>query len=125
MVCYVIFFNIEHGDVMDLFSKNSVAHGIDYGEFAKLSNSSKKKLIALMARISEKSYRRGFQHGKEITRPVVDPAYFRFEIPIDKSPYTDEFSQAGTWLSNSGSSAIERLEMEYPELSEIGFYSNT
>ena len=48
---------------MQDFVATSVAHGLKLGEFEHLSLADKKKLVRLMARIAERSYRRGFQHG--------------------------------------------------------------
>ena len=45
------------------FETWSVAAGCKLGEFANLPPATQRKLIRLMARISEKSFRRGFQHG--------------------------------------------------------------
>lgn len=102
-----------------LYGSRSVAHGLRDDAFAHIDQSTRKKLIKLMARISEKSYRRGFQHGQEFAKKgdkAVDGHYLRFHVPIDKSPYTDTFHTNGKWAPNSGFSAIERLLMEYGEL---------
>ena len=45
------------------FTSDSAAYGLKDQQFAHLSDSDQKKLLRLMARISEKSFRRGFQHG--------------------------------------------------------------
>jgi hypothetical protein len=99
------------------FAYYSVAAGLRFEQFEHLSASDKKKLIRLIARIAEKSYRRGYQHGREpLTNRSgfnVDPAVLRFERSVDKSPFTDSRHIEHT--------AIERLFMECGELRELGF----
>lgn len=88
--------------------------GLAYREFASLPHRTRQKLVRVMARISEASYRRGFQHGVVIgDRRCVDPADLRFNRSLDRSPYTDS--------PRGGHTAIERLFMEHPELWEVGF----
>lgn len=107
---------------MSDFIDRSVAFGLKFGEFATLDKSTREKLILLMARISEKSYRRGFQYGKEIDGPTVDPNKFCFEGPsLDRSPFTDTFHKDGRWAHKSGHSSLERLMIECGELRKIGF----
>jgi hypothetical protein len=92
------------------FTKRGVAHGLKFGEFDALPAGTKTKLVRLMSRIAEKSYRRGLQHGTlDLT---VDPAKLRFEVSLDKSPFTD---------GAGGDTAIERLFMECGALRHIGF----
>jgi len=50
---------------MQHFIRGSILSGFKEDEFKDLPKGTKKKLIKLMSRISEKSYRRGFQHGAE------------------------------------------------------------
>jgi hypothetical protein len=45
------------------FNTKSVAYGLRDGEFSELPEKTKKKLVKLMARLSEQAYRRGFQQG--------------------------------------------------------------
>ena len=98
------------------FEKYSVAHGLKMHEFMSLPIRLKKRLVRLMARISEKSFRRGFQHGKECKAPVVmPPADFRFDTPLDKSPSIHGYP---------GYSSIERLFMEFSVLQHIGFHES-
>jgi hypothetical protein len=98
----------------------NVAHGLKYGEFQELPKQTKKKLVRLMARVAEQSYRRGFQQGREMPwgRHSVNPADFRFKRSLDKSPYTDT-------RGRGGHSAIDRLFMECGGLLEIGFSDPT
>ena len=95
------------------FERYSVAHGLKTFEFMGLPEPVLKRLVRLMARISEKSFRRGFQHGKECRDPVVmPPADFRFDTPLDKSPSIHGYP---------GYSSIERLFMECGVLTSLGF----
>jgi len=91
------------------FSTRSVAGGLKYREFGSLDTRTKKKLIKLMARISESSYRRGFQHGT-LGIHIIDPVTLRFDRSLDKSPYTD---------TKGGHTSKERLEMEYHVLRQL------
>jgi hypothetical protein len=59
------------------FIPESVAYGLKCGEFDNLSERDKRRLVKLMARISEASYRRGFQHGT-LGRHTIDVLKFRF-----------------------------------------------
>ena len=52
------------------FIDSSVAYGLHHGEFDNLNDDTKRKLIRLMARISEASYRRGFQQGSTKTQTL-------------------------------------------------------
>lgn len=108
---------------IDVFGKWTVGRNFKTGEFRNIDEKTRKKLIVLMSRISEKSYRRGFQHGKCIDKSV-DPVAFRFHADIDHSPYTDTFFPNGRWESKSGHSAVARLFMEYA-LTELGFVNPT
>jgi hypothetical protein len=96
------------------FTGNSVARGLRWREFDDLPHKTRKQLVRLMARISEQSYRRGFQHGGVITsdRLRIDAASLRFDISLDESPFTD---------SLGGHTAVERLFMECRALSILGF----
>jgi len=101
------------------FSKNSVAYPLHEDEFRDIDATTKKKLLRLMARISESSYRRGFQHGGLKWR-TVDPVHLRFEISLDKSPLTDVVGKDGKWVCSNDKS-IDRLEIEFGELCVLGF----
>jgi hypothetical protein len=111
----------KHGEVKMAmcFTSRSIAYGLSENEFAELPQRTRKKLIRLMARIAEKSYRRGFQHGGDITGEslCVDPSDLRLSpaFSLDRSPYTD------TPYPHGGHTSIERLMMECGELNEIGF----
>ena len=45
------------------FDSGSVAYKLRHGEFDHLSERDRRRLVRLMARIAEKSYRRGVIHG--------------------------------------------------------------
>lgn len=96
---------------MNDFDSRSVAYGLKRGAFDHLSDRDKKRLLRVMWRISEKSYRRGLQHGMQ-AEPTVDPYEYRYERNLDKAPGCDGWG---------GTSAFERLVIEYRELNEIGF----
>ena len=100
------------------FTKFSIADGLEPNEFYFLDDDIKQKLIKLMARISEKSYRRGLQHGS-LGIAIVDPAELRFNVSPDYSPFTDVADKNGNWVNNKESS-IDRLKMEYGVLRDIG-----
>ena len=91
----------------------ATAYGLKEHEFDGLSPSVRRKLVRLMARIAEKSYRRGFQHGAVLGNACIDPADLRFRRSLDKSPYTDS--------PNGGHTSIERPFMECGVLGKLGF----
>ena len=91
---------------------HSVVCRLKLGEFRELPTPVKKKLVQLMARISEASYRRGFQHGT-LGRHNIDPQKFRRSQSLDSSPFTDR---------PGGLTAIERLNVEYG-LSKVGLWA--
>lgn len=101
------------------FCERSVAVNLVQNQFEYIDDSTRMNLIDLIARISEKSYRRGFQHGSMPGRKV-DASYFRNTASLDRSPYTDTFTEKGRWASKSGFSLFDRLFMEYPELYQVG-----
>ena len=96
------------------FVKQSAAYGLQFNEFDHLDNKNKKKLIKLIARIAEASYRRGFQHGDVIVHGMADTQMYkyRYRTSLDLSPYSN---------FPGSTSAIERLFMEHSELRNIGF----
>ena len=77
------------------FIRESVAYGLCFEEFSHLSKSDRKKLLKLMANISEKSYLRGARHGG-LPYVVIRPL-------------------------RSNRERIRRLLMEYSVLRHIGF----
>jgi hypothetical protein len=108
---------------MSDFSARNVAYGLKHREFVELPEWTKRKLVRLMARIAEQSYRRGFQHGT-LGLHCIDPYVLRFERSLDKSPFTDVQvpRKIPAWNSSLGHTAIERLFMECGCLNDIGFW---
>jgi hypothetical protein len=97
------------------FSTNSVAYPLQKDEFKSLKRIEKGRLIRLMARISEASYRRGLQHGVHFTKnniQIEDPYNFRYGRSLNNSKFAD---------GPGGFTSIERLWMEFGILREIGF----
>lgn len=104
------------------YTGGSVAYGLKYGEFLEVDDRLRKKLFRLLARVSEQSYRRGFQQGQhfiEIGVKTVDPNKLRFDTALDRSPHTDAFDDMNRWRGRSGMSSLERLLIEYPALVEL------
>ena len=67
-----------------LDDSRSVVGGFYRNEFADLSPEVKQRLFKLMARICEKSYRRGFQQAYDETHPVkVEVHDWRFFESLD------------------------------------------
>ena len=95
------------------FEKSSIAYGLHEDEFDGLPTSTKRKLVRLMARIAEQSYRRGFQHGAVLENKAwMDPLELRYRQSLDESPYTH---------SPGGHTSVERLFMECMVLNMLGF----
>lgn len=67
-----------------------VGRGLCEGEFASLNERTLRRLVTLMSRISESSFRRGLQHGQHFERKGIrlwiTPEKLRFDISLDKSP---------------------------------------
>lgn len=101
---------------------SDVARGLHEWEFAALPSSQKMKLLTLMARISESSFRRGLQHGLHFAEKQIplrtDPWTFRYRATLDKSPCID----AKGWTPT----ALERLNIEHgQELLMLGMVDLT
>lgn len=100
---------------MSDFDPHSVAYGLHLEEFNDLPEKTRKQLVRLISRISEASFRRGFQHGCVQTKNgsvQIDPAILRFKRSLDVSPWAESAS--------GGMSAIDRLQCEYGVLSQLG-----
>jgi hypothetical protein len=100
---------------MSDYVSSSVLHGLTEGEFSNLPPTTRKKLLRLMARVSEASYRRGYQHGCFFTSKGVvghDPTKLRFDTSLDIAPFTNA-EQSGHMTS------LERFICEYP-VCEVG-----
>lgn len=66
--------------------KTAIEYLFRDGEFVDIDPRTRDKLFVLMARIAEKSYRRGFQQAIESSHPVrVNLLDWRFDTPADKS----------------------------------------
>ena len=100
------------------FDSTSVAYPLALDEFSEIDPSTKKKLLRLMARISEASFRRGFHHGK-LETTIAYPFHFRYRVSLDKSPYTNVIGKNGKWICTDHTS-LWRLNLEYAELNDIG-----
>lgn len=71
-----------------IFNMSSPKHGLSLDEFSHLLDRDRLLLYGLMARISEKSYRRGFQQGwdsRDRGDKVCDLAKWRFFVGLDVS----------------------------------------
>jgi len=95
-----------------------VARGLYEWEFSELPSSQRMKLLTLMARISESSFRRGLQHGLYFAEKQIplrtDPWTFRYRATLDKSPCIN----AKGWTPT----ALERLCIEHSgALLALGF----
>lgn len=101
------------------FNKTSIAYGMKASDLQHIDKQTKKKLVRLMARLAERSYRRGFQQGYECDRPVADLVKFRFFTSLDRSPWPDNVDEKGKW-HKTPDTAIERLLMENGVLQELG-----
>lgn len=91
----------------------SVTHGIEDDFFAHLDDITKHHLLVIMARISEKSFRRGFHQAIESDHPViVEPLDWRHLSSLDEatSPH-----------GRCSMPSIDRLGTEHGcELSAVG-----
>lgn len=92
-----------------------VTNGMADDLFAGIDSATKDRIAKLMARIAERSYRRGFQQGAHIatTRPADLPKdlnAWRYGTSTDKSPWGD---------SNHVENSIERLFGENRELERM------
>lgn len=97
------------------FHSGAVTYQLHFGEFNHLSSKDRKKLRRIMARISEKSYRRGVQHGysmaEEGEEPTISLDDFRYRRSLDQSPAPDGYVST---------SALDRLDIECRELHLVG-----
>ena len=77
--------------------------------FRERTKTERKQLIKLLAMVSEKSFRRGFQHGYENHTEILNATDFRFMSGLDKSP--EVLGSAGRVISSK-----ERMLMETPNI---------
>lgn len=104
------------------FTEDSLAHGLKFGEFNDIPNEKISKLIRLMARISEKSYRRGVQQAamffiEKDGAGIIDSDQsslhdWRYGTSLDESPGLDGYH----------SSSLERLFCECHVFDKIGLF---
>jgi hypothetical protein len=95
------------------FCADLACYGLKFRHFSHLSDEDASSLMHLISRISELSFRRGYQHGAETPKETrtIDPVELRFSEPLDRSP-----SPHGS----RGFSAIERLRIECSDLMRVG-----
>lgn len=101
--------------VMNFDSLTDPCHGLSEQHFAHLEECDKNEIRRLIARISEKSFRRGFQQGYDSHKrgdELCDLHAWRFSTDLDYA-----VSAHGTYHST----ADERLETEC-HVSRVGFY---
>lgn len=97
------------------FLPSSVAYKLPRKCFADLTPRQKSRVLRLVAQVSEKSYRRGLQHGVVLSAEkaiVKDVAIFRYTPAMDKSPDADGFRTL---------TSVERVQQEYIVLHALGF----
>jgi hypothetical protein len=94
---------------MSDFIKSSILQGLKMNEFSELPKPTLRKLVKLMARISERSYRRGVQQALSVgcIHPVSNWRY----APLERSAGID---------TPSSKSVIYRLFEQNPELDQVG-----
>lgn len=95
----------------------NVAAGIRL-DLSSLSARDRQALRKLMARVSEASYRRGFQQGVfMLARGETDTARankLRWTVSLDVSPRGESYTR------DRGRPAVERFDMEYGDLGGVG-----
>lgn len=100
------------------FPKHHYAYPLRRGEFDHLSKQDRKKLRRLIARIAERSYRRGAQQGAYLTsigcptmRPIDKLHDWRYRISLDVSPPLD---------GRLRRPSLDLLDQEQSDLHRIG-----
>lgn len=92
--------------VVDFDCVTDPCHGLSRGHFLDLSLQRRAEIFRLMARVAEKSFRRGFQQGYDSRKrgdSLCDLHSWRFQIDLDYS-----VSAHGTYHTSSA----ERMELE-------------
>lgn len=112
-------------DVVSTICKDTSASQIGKDIKLNLSNMNEKdktELIKFIARVSETSYRRGFQQGSVLQKNGViqtNPHELRYKRDIDEAPW-------GETATASGRTAINILECEYRNsFNDIGLGINS
>lgn len=104
--------------------RKSINHGIQDGILEGLSEREKKAVLKLMARISEASYRRGFQQGAKFSKDDAvgeqsDIAEWRYGHQLDMAPTHKEI--LGPKRKTPWQDAAWRLDAEFGmNLADIG-----
>lgn len=96
------------------FTPGSIAYGFKFDEFKDMPEKMQRRVLKLLAQVSEKSYRRGLQHGAVLRDEIKrDLATFRHSPAMNKSPYAD---------SQYSISSYRRIVEEYGlTLRDLGF----
>ena len=104
-----------------LYPKYSILYGMEslLVEFRHIPKPVRKKLIKLMARISEKSYRRGVHQSVSLKVKSDFP-----HKNIEKWRYANQEKSLGVGAACHFSSTMERFFEQNPEVSHIGIYEN-
>lgn len=92
--------------VIDFDSVTDPCHGLSHGHFVDLSLQHRAEIFRLISRVSEKSFRRGFQQGYDSHKrgdSLCDLHAWRFDIDLDYS-----VSAHGTYHTSS----VQRMESE-------------
>lgn len=97
---------------MQYFNARSVACGLAPDAFAHLSERDQRRLLTLLARVSEASFRRGYQHGVECADyRRIEPYDLRYKRSLAKAPWPDNPRNAAPVEDN--------LLTQYPVLREL------
>lgn len=113
------------------FLPSSIAEGFCLSQFVddwdKIPRSFRRTIKKLFARISEASYRRGFQQGAFMVlegRHHFNKEWlfrFRFNVSLDKAPDPEFAPKMICGANGLPKTAMERLALEYARsLSELG-----
>lgn len=95
---------------MSDFIKNSILHGLKINEFQDITPAMRQKLIKLMARLAEKSYRRGVQQALSVG--CIHLVSDWRDGPLERSVGIN---------TQSAKTDIERLFSQNTELQMVGF----
>lgn len=91
-----------------------IRDGLDIRPMASLTDEQRRLFVVLLARVSERSYRRGLQQGAEMpaSRPLREDLHaWRYSISTDASHYAD---------APAVDRSVDRLFTENPGLSALG-----
>ena len=110
------------------FASYSVAAALKPDAFAHLDKHTRAQLVRLMARIAEKAYRRGVQHGATLTKsPLLrdDLSTWRYRPGADLSPWADSPTTTTSVhrLFSEHGVVLHQLGFEEPEEARLGYRS--